>query len=808
MLALGTGAVAVILFGWQIKTKTNFDEFASSIVALGFLLAFSCVYFAGSVYQLIGAGSTMMAYLLVAGLIHGLVFRLRFDGLSPFGIIGVCLLPILNPDVDFNANTYLLAVWVVALSSLIIAVKKQQMWMVCSIWIAIVVSFELLIDRQLPFSYVLMFELFYGLFFVSTIIIAMTKALSHSSLVIYSVGAVASFLVVLVQLYPLVGSDSLLPMLINASVALIVGCYLYRLNKLTGEVLVVLGSVWVVGASLVYLTQDYWGLFWALEGLALMGLAKRSASVVISVKGQLLVFVGLIYCLAAIAPYYPNPALNDASGLTLAFCSVVICSLWLRLHVVEKEKEQEKRKQNKNGDRYQQKVKRILSIVEVVLATLLFVGLVEAWVGPYSGVLVPVLQLGVLLRAKRLNEQLLEYVGFALMIMTGTLVCLAGIEAGSFYFVDLPWSARLTVMSLLLQLWLVAGFYRRFHTNGALAHIAQMCRSQAYLLSPVIWLPGAFRTLGENVVMVLWLSPLLTLFVYRRFANVEQKTFGLCDYVKVIVGLSSLALVMLMFSASAIAALIGLIGFAIVYWLFLATEKKVLNQSKYGTLFTHCTSIGYFIWGLAVCGYVYTLSDSPLSSLLFAGVYWGIGFFDSQLLKVFARNYQMILLTNVTVYALSWFGSLFERQYSLVPLMGLGLTVLFSYCNRGTGLQLFCKERGVNCKLKLFLHIFIAISYCCFLVNLLADDWSIWVAPSLVVHGVIMLFLLDRQSIHLKASFFIMGLGVVKLVLIDASTAMMSYKVGLFMGLGGFVLLVSWLYQRMLTDEYSKGSLV
>ena len=60
-----------------------------------------------------------------------------------------------------------------------------------------------------------------------------------------------SFFVLLIQLYPLVGNDSL---------------WVISLNLLS--------ALWGIAASLVYFSQDNWGLVWALEGLALLWFAK------------------------------------------------------------------------------------------------------------------------------------------------------------------------------------------------------------------------------------------------------------------------------------------------------------------------------------------------------------------------------------------------------------------------------------------------------------------------------------------------------------------------------------------------------
>ena len=71
------------------------------------------------------------------------------------------------------------------------------------------------------------------------------------------------------------------------------------------------------------------------------------------------------------------------------------------------------------------------------------------------------------------------------------------------------------------------------------------------------------------------------------------------------------------------------------------------------------------------------------------------------------------------------------------------------------------------------------------------------IAPALAVHGAMILFLKDRRITTVKYSFVLILLGIVKLAMIDAANALLWQKVILFMGIGIFILLASFWYQKL-----------
>ena len=774
VLGMAFSAVLTTGFGCWFLRKTKFTEFASSIVALGLLLGFTTIYFAGSVYQLLDETSTIVGYLLVAMAIHAVAHLTKSQWLSCLAIVGVSFLPLFDVSVDssdnFRADWYLLAVGLVAMSCLYEAFKKSQLWLAVVTLASSIAGIELLIVAEHSFSYLIVFELFYGVFFAYVLMTLLTKGCTQNVL-LTMVTFLVSFFAILIQLYPLVGNDSLWVISLNLLAAIALAFVTKPISKQVSEIVVVIAALWGIAAGLVYFSQDNWGLVWAVEGLALLWLAKRFASNVIAVKAQLLTGGALLYCIAAIAPYYPAPALTDATGIVLAVACVVICSVWLRLLS-------------------ENVVKQGLVLLETLLVCVLIVGLIEAWFAGFSPLIIPLMQVLILWRAKTSNQSSLEYIVAGLLFFTAVVFAKAGFAQKSWFIADLSWAGRAALLSLALQMWGLAACYRKLYfqqdKQGQLANWAEKVRSIFYLALPVSWLVGAANSLLADVLAILWLSPLLALLVAKRFDS--RRVDG---YASVLLWITSALFILLMSLASAWAAVTGLVGFGLVYLGCFYLENK-----PYGSkLYQYSASFGYFAWGLMACHFIFEVLYLPLGSLLFACVYFGVGLFDSKIIALFARNYNAIVCANICIYLIAWLNTFNVREYVLVPLLGLVLMGIFKYFNRGCG-AFYRMHKSVN-EGQLLLQLFIGASYCTFLASGSSTDFSIWLAPSLIIHGVVMLFILQRHAINLKASFGLMALGVAKLIMVDINTALLSHKVMLFMGLGLFVLLASFGYQKL-----------
>jgi uncharacterized membrane protein len=91
------------------------------------------------------------------------------------------------------------------------------------------------------------------------------------------------------------------------------------------------------------------------------------------------------------------------------------------------------------------------------------------------------------------------------------------------------------------------------------------------------------------------------------------------------------------------------------------------------------------------------------------------------------------------------------------------------------------------------------MSYSTLFASLHQYRLDLLIAPVLAIHGALILFLKDKRISTVKYSFAIILLGIIKLALIDAANALLWQKVVLFMGIGVFILIASFWYQKLVT---------
>jgi hypothetical protein len=102
---------------------------------------------------------------------------------------------------------------------------------------------------------------------------------------------------------------------------------------------------------------------------------------------------------------------------------------------------------------------------------------------------------------------------------------------------------------------------------------------------------------------------------------------------------------------------------------------------------------------------------------------------------------------------------------------------------------------GLN--FELFLHSIAAITYVTLFFALVDYRIDLLIAPTLAIHGALILFMKDTRVFTVKYSFGLILLGIIKLALIDTANALLWQKVVLFMGIGVFILAASFWYQKL-----------
>ena len=207
-------------------------------------------------------------------------------------------------------------------------------------------------------------------------------------------------------------------------------------------------------------------------------------------------------------------------------------------------------------------------------------------------------------------------------------------------------------------------------------------------------------------------------------------------------------------------------------------------------------------WGVLTFGFALPILISEQTGDLFYGLisaalYWAIAFNMMSISEHLKRNETFISLVNILLLVIGWVLIQVEVIYSLAPLILL-LALLYQKEQRFKATKL-CSKLKLNGDL--FLHSIGVITYVSVLYSLDMYRFDLLIAPVLAVHGAMILFLKDRRITTVKYSFGLILLGIVKLALVDAANALLWQKVMLFMGIGVFILLASFWYQKLSSTE-------
>jgi hypothetical protein len=785
-LAVGTksllmffAAITVISTGITIFIKTRFQEFATAIVALGLLLFYSTVYFAGSIYELIPIQMALFLYLFIALSCHILSLYLDTKVIASLGIIGIATIPMLSNLAHIQAHFYLLSLLFVSASSLVLAYRKVGHWLANLTLVFSLLAIEWSINLDTITTSVWLSNSFYGLFFCY-VSLALYKSkqdelIKNSNLLIFLATSVGGSLVLFFQSPSYLAEQVSLNLMLNALFAALVAVVFYRIRHAVTTLYVLLAALWTILAIISVFNAKYWGIAWAVEGLLLFTIGRHYKMLPVVNQGQLLMAAALIYLAVTLAPYFPLPALQSITGWLLTGVIISLLASWSRLISTD---------EALFDHRTRFIIKPLLQFLEACWLTVLTIALANIYLGYWAGAFTIVVQVILLLRAKACQQKSIEYLA-AFLIMIPLFYVGQGISiANSFQFMQLPLFAKAALLSSFAQLWLWSEFYRHFYPQSSLRKVAEVARIIFYLLLPVCWLGSALRVLDENILVILWLPPLIALYLSSK---IQHKWLIL--ETKLLTVLASLVFSIMIAGLSLLLSLLTLVGFTLFYALAYRMNKK--NHLTQLTQFI--VSWGIIATGFAVPNFIGFHHNSLTVALNTAMVYWSFCLVSLVNNPYLSANKLFIVIMNILLLLASWLFMQYSLYYAFIAILFI---IAALYLNKREYLAPLLPQRIKN-HVKIILHSIVAITYSLVLLSLNEYRADLLIAPSLAAHGALMLFLKDKSISTVKFSFSLMFLGIAKLAFIDTANALLWQKVILFIGIGLFILVASYWYQKI-----------
>jgi len=781
---LGTGsksllmciaALLVIGLGIVLKTKTRFGEFATAIVTLGILLSYSTVYFSGSVYSLLPNILVLILYLAIALVCHVIALWLDTKIVAALGVIGIATMPILSSTISAEPVYYLLSLAFVVTSSLILAYRHVGQWLAHLSLAFTLVSFEWIIGIEDTLIPVWLINLFYILFFAYVAFTLYKEIKPTKQSLVFLAALTGSSVLVFFQATDIFTTTISFNFALNTFIAIAISILFYKVKRELTHFFILLSASWAVLTIVSTISDAYWGIAWAVEGILLISIGRRYEISSTINQGQVLTLIALIYSWSALALYFPLPALKSVDGWMLSIMIVAIIAIWQRLI------------NNSNAfDQFtQNRIKPFLQFIEVLWLSILVIASANIWLGNWTGALIILLQLALLFRAKYCSQVSIEILAATLIVIALFYAYQGALIVDSYRFTMLPLFAKLAIFSAFIQLWLWSAFYRKYQPDSVIKHVAEALRVLFYLLLPICWIGSVIRRFDESSLMILWLSPLLALLLARKIKHPL-----LIKEAKILVGLGSIFLATFIGQLSLINSIIAFIGFSSLY-----TVAYVINRKEADTLVQLICSWGVLSLGFAIPNIIGFQTNNLFYAVIIASLYWSFAFNMINVSAHLKRNEIFIIGINLLLVIGSWLLVSSNELYILVVIIFLSAALhqkehKFKQSLLGKKLQL---------NAELFLHSITAISYVVLFFSLSEYRMDLLISPVLAIHGALILFLKDKRLKTVQYSFGLIFLAIIKLSLFDAAHALLWQKVILFMGIGVFILVASFWYQKLVS---------
>lgn len=813
-LLMSITAMSVIAGGIVLKVKTKFAEFASAIVALGLLLVFSTVYFVGSVYQLIPGLSLLLLYAITALTCHYLALWLDTKVIAVLGIIGISIMPLLSASADIDPTYYVIALLFVSASSLFIAHKHVGHWLAELTFAFAVVALGWIDAANTVFMSAWMINAFYLLFSSYIAVNMFLHKTPAKRYLVLQAAVLGTTLLLLLQGLDNgnFGSDhnnANVQLLINMVLSGALAALFYRVKHTHTVLMVLVAATWAVLTIMTYLQATYWGIAWAVEALLLIFMSRHYKLPSLIHQGQALAAVALVYCLAAVIPYFPEPALQSQNGWVIVLTLVLLVGLWQRLISIKQD----------NGEVYAPYVHRLvyplLIIAESIWLSIIVLSCAFIWLGEWAGLTALLVQIGLLFRAKHASitatyKMRLELVACSLVLFPLAYAVMGSDAVNSMRFSALPNYAKASLIVAFIQLWLWSAFYRKFNPQSALHDIAERARILFYLLLPIVWLPTLYRRLDSDILMLLWLSPVIGMVLAHL-----TKAKPLYLQSKLLFAGLTLATLWFLMQSSLLVSSIGILAYLAIVVLAHALNKASSGAASPHSVNSSVNSQSINRWAINTVGLMLAiLVGFEFDSLVLAHIVisvFSIGVISLyQRFALCAQNFvpHAVYLAIATI--LSWLllslhgGTSYAHPVInvLTPILMLASMWILKQQNL---LAVYSSKRVNKHYLDIGWHTYLLVTYILLCLSVshhsMLISMSLAIAPLLAIHGAAILFFKDRSTITVRYSFCLIALGVAKLAIIDAANVVLWQKVMLFIGIGVFILLASFWYQKLVSKD-------
>ena len=815
-------STAVIVFGARLgRRSSDMGDYAASLIGMGVILNYLCIYFATSYYHLVGTtpGFILLSLNTVAAYILALVFKTRVVATVSF--LGAVFTPFFLGAEPQSLIFYLSYLWVLCVAAL--HLSRLISWTALA-YLSFVTAMSIveyaLLSWPTPISVGssgagvasggVMLGIILHVFFYLYIYYALfdgwalRQHLDYNGIFIVT-GSIALFLFNQYEVQP---NNQVLGITYSAN-ALPFLALIYPLRQaITSEqraVMMLIAGILAAVAVPVLFDADIMGLIWGIEAVALTYLGFVFGSPTIRREGYivLLVAIGTMIWAMLDMPNQWQTLLTGSAYINLVLLGPV---LWLIIKLLHGNAEHRQPGEEKFLLLYQEGLSVWMSVLFLVTAGYFWSDFV------FGLAAVPMFYLSY--RGHRHALPFTQIFAFCHYFLILLQVALSIEAVGSFFFLDQTPYGKVATLEAYFVLWLYFAFYQRVAPNSQWQGFSRKLQVLFYVLMPLVLVPPLthiMRLAPDYLPLTLWGSFAMNYLLLRRLRLGALRVELL--WVGSIAGLVALQAALTttnsgLFNLAYLTLTIGIMALGVLLLIEQGLDRRHSRHEYYGYFFT-----GFFLYlGAAVYLYSFALLNDTALSLLLTGLYF-LGL--SMRRPVFAplRNWlrpchwigvfgvsMSILVAAAEAGRTSSMDNWLHLLTGVTGLVAIKLTLQSR--DRILG---YIRGRQVQHRLHLLNLEYWAYHFLVVMVYLLANftwfgDWTgPMISVALVVHGIAVLFQAARESIRslFTIAIAVFVVAVSKILLLDMAGFTLVEKVIAFLVIGVTLLAAAYRFHQV-----------
>lgn len=501
-------------------------------------------------------------------------------------------------------------------------------------------------------------------------------------------------------------------------------------------------------------------------------------------EAYVLIGFGVLYATIAILPYFPAPALLTLQGV------IALGSIGILLFATRRRLAHNSRQAIFVLPAWEVALTRQLRQVESLWLGVSVAALAWVHLHQWSVVALIPLQIMLLWKSARQRCELSEILAFIITFGIGASALFAALQNHSFSLRDLPTFAQVSVLVLFLELWAMCEYYRRIKCSGTLAKFAESMRLFAYLVAPLIFIPSIAKHYPEHLSLACWLSASIAYLLARKVKHhLIRSESIILSFVATIFTVLYVLFASPPFATSNMLAIFAAAAYFSYFLSFVRRGHPTLLEKK-----TASVALGFF------AAILFVLS-MQLSHFYWAGLFFSVFYYALFALRQthpsLVRNITLIQGLIYLAMPVSWAALLFAREIHFLAAsiwIAFNLSLLFVALRQKSQWVRFSINMLADKAHSYLAHHLLVSANMLFL--LATWDLSLLLTPWLILQGSYLFWTQKHSSSMSKFALSYVFCGLLKLAFIDAANALLWQKVALMLGIGVFMVIAAFAYQK------------